>query len=625
VSEPHRILARQLRRLGIDTTAPPDPAQWAALLDRVNAAYEDADQSRYLVERSLEVSSREMRQLYDDLEASRNRQATVFETASVGLCVVDRSGVIEAVNPVAAAMMATNEECLVGRLLWEIVTIAVDRHPDDVLDAEAFEHVIMMDRPWHYDESTVSFADGTTISASCILTPMQSDLGPTGAVLVIRDTTDLRAAVDRLAWQASHDPLTGLANRKALGDILSTAIRRPSAAAGRLWVIYLDLDRFKLVNDVLGHAAGDELLLQVVQRIGSVIRPGDVLARLAGDEFVVVCEGPPDEAGAVTAAERIIEAIERPFTIRGLEAGVSASIGIAKVQPGTNPAGLLREADTAMYRAKAEGRSCVRIFDQALRKASGERLEAEADLRRLVKGPGLDCAFQAQVELATARTVGYEVLARWPEGEPRRQTPLQFIELAEEIGLISDLGRRILAQACVAMATGAVGPGMTLSINVSGRELAQRDYADRVLSSLQSFGVAASALTVEVTESVLVGDSGAVQQLARLRAAGVGVSVDDFGTGYSSLSNLRRLPVSELKLDRAFVSVIHRSPEDRALAAAVVELGHALGMVVLAEGVETATQADMLASIGCDRAQGYLFARPSAEPTPAALSAASLN
>ena len=615
----HTLLARQLTRLHLDADAPPDAAGWATLLGRVSAAYVEADQHRYLVERSLEVSSGEMRTLYEELRGSQARLEATFDSASVGLCVIDADGLIEAVNPAAEAVLGRTEESLLRVPLWAALTISAERSPEQPFDAEAYAEALAALVPWREDDAVVTCGTRSFLAA-CVLTPLMSEGGRRpGAVLVLRDVTDHKRAQAALSWQASHDTLTGLPNRARMMALLHTALTHARARPGKLCVLYIDLDRFKMVNDSLGHAVGDALLTQVVRRISDTVRGSDVVGRLAGDEFVVLCDG-IELGDAERIAERIVLDLGRPFLIDGNEVLVSGSVGLAIDTPGSTATSLLGEADQAMYRAKQSGRSCVRVFDDTLRVASERRVHLETSLRRAVHDRALGVAYQPQVAMSDGRLLGFELLARW-EVDGDAVPPLVFVPMAEELGLIHDLGAHVLDVAAAGLGGWAASvPGLTLAVNVSGRQLQNRLFCEQVSRLVVAAGVDPARLTIEVTESALLDDADVtVATLHRLRDLGVRLAIDDFGTGYSSLSFLRRLPVHEVKLDPSFVADLTPSSPGRVIVASVVRMCHALGASVVAEGVETEGQATVLRALGCDVAQGWLYGRPGTEDAARAL------
>ena len=609
----HALLTRQLARLQLDAAAPPDATRWTTLLGRVSAAYVEAEQHRYLVERSLEVSSGEMRTLYEELRASQARLEATFDSASVGLCVIDADGLIEAVNPAAEAVLGRTEESLLRVPLWAAVTISAERSPEQPFDAQAYAEALSALVPWREDDAVVT-CGARSFLAACVLTPLMSEGGRRpGAVLVLRDVTDHKRAQAALSWQASHDTLTGLPNRAKMMGLLQTALTHARSKPGKVCVLFIDLDRFKMVNDSLGHAVGDALLTQAVRRISDTVRGSDVVGRLAGDEFVVLCDR-IDLGDANRIAQRIVLELGKPFLIDGNEVLVSGSVGLAIDTPGSTAVSLLGEADQAMYRAKQSGRSCVRVFDDTLRVAGQQRLHLETSLRRAVHDHDLHVAFQPQVAMADGRLVGFELLARWDlDGTP--VPPVVFVPIAEELGLIHELGAHVLevAAASVASWAGSV-PELTLSVNVSGRQLQNRAFAEQLTRLVALVGIDPRRLTLEVTESVLLDDPEAtIAVLHRLRDLGFRLAVDDFGTGYSSLSYLRQLPVHEVKIDRGFVSDLTSSAQGQVIVESVVRMCHALGASVVAEGVETEEQAGVLRGMGCDVAQGWLYGRPGTE------------
>ena len=488
----HRTLQRQLRRLGLSADGAPAPAGWTRLLAAVSAAYQGADDDRYTLERSVEISSAEMRALHEKLNA-----------------------------------------------------------------------------------------------------------------------------------QARHDALTGLPNRLALLERLTTAQAWARRHDGAVTLLFIDLDGFKLVNDRLGHAGGDELLIGASHRIHQTVRSDDVVGRLGGDEFVVLCQSAIDPLGAVRIAERIVSSLEVPFRILGHDSVISASIGVAMMSdPAATPESLLQQADIAMYRAKELGRGRVILFDAVMQAHAAERAELETAIGRAAESGELVLHYQPIMGVADESLQGYEALVRW--NHPRRGLlgPGQFIAAAERARLISSIGDWVVAEAC-REAAGWLDPALSVAVNLTAQELAHPGVVTSVTAALARSGLAGSRLIVELTESAILPSQDAVAaHLVQLRSLGVRIAIDDFGTGYSSLSQLRDLTASILKIDRSFLADIDQDPAASAIVGAVVTMAHAVGLTVVAEGIERPAQLELARAMGCDLAQGYLLGRPgSAAQLPVARAA----
>ena len=433
---------------------------------------------------------------------------------------------------------------------------------------------------------------------------------------VVSDITERKNLEERLEHQAFHDPLTDLPNRRLFVDRLGQALGRTRRRKGRrVAVLFMDLDGFKGVNDSLGHEAGDLLLVVVAERLKRSLRPEDTLARFGGDEFVVLLEEVEGPEGAVGVAERIIEGFGRPFLLEGRELYARASIGIGIGDAWTKtPEDLLRDADTAMYRAKEKG-SGYSVFDPTMHKRALGRLELENDLRRAVEQGEFVVHYQPIVDLNILRVWGVEALVRWDHPERGLLSPSEFVPLAEETGLIVPIGRWVLEEACHRTKGWQVShPGsapLAVIVNFSAAQLRDSGCAEDIEQVLQRSGLWPGALGLDVTESAFIdtleGNAGA---LSLIKSMGVRISIDDFGTGYSSLSYLRRLPADAIKIDKSFVSGLGEHPDDTAIVRMTVELAHTLGMEVIAEGVETRAQAEILRGMGCDLAQGFLFSEP---------------
>jgi diguanylate cyclase (GGDEF)-like protein len=424
--------------------------------------------------------------------------------------------------------------------------------------------------------------------------------------------------INAMLHQAMHDALTGLPNRALFHDRLEHALARARRRESRVAVLFADLDRFKTVNDSLGHASGDELLVAVAGRLGQCLRAGDTAARLGGDEFGILLEDIESDEEALGVAERIVDALTTPFLLQGREVFARTSIGVACGRG--RPTDLLRHADVAMYRAKDDGRGRVRLFEPSMQAAANERLEIENELQRAESRGELEVFYQPIVDLADGRPVACEALLRWRHPTKGLIGPPAFVPVAEETGLIVPIGRFVLARACRDLAAWRESLGerapRAVTVNLSARQLEEPDLVDDVAGALAETGLEPRRLVLEITETVLMRDTEqTIARLEELKAAGVQLAVDDFGTGYSSLRYLRRFPIDVLKLARPFIECLDTADEEgRALARTIIDLGTSLGLQVIAEGIETDGQLAGLQELGCGLGQGFLFARPLEHP-----------
>ncbi|HET8629755.1 MAG TPA: EAL domain-containing protein [Thermomicrobiales bacterium] len=548
------------------------------------------------------------------LAASEERFRALVQHASDLIRVVDAAGIIRYASPAIARVLGYTPAEVVGRRGFEWV------HPDDAPRVARF-HARVLESPGLAPpiEVRLRHRDGSWRRFEVIATNLLHEPSVGGIVLNARDITERTRLEAQLRHQAFHDALTGLANRALFVDRLGHALARAGRHGERIAVLYVDLDRFKVVNDSLGHPAGDALLGEVAQRLRRCLRAEDTLARLGGDEFTILVEELADGSQAARIAGRIAEEFAAPCAVAGQEVFVAASVGIALNTPDHAGAeDLLRDADIALYRAKRAGGASYALFDPSMNAAARERLALESELHRAV-GPG-ECRefrlhYQPLVELATGRVAGLEALVRWQLPARGLVPPAAFIPLAEETGLIVPLGSWVLREACRQgvcwRAAGPDGRPLAVSVNLSARQILHRGLVAEVAAALAETGLPPAALTLEITETTLMVEAEATRAtLADLRALGVRLAIDDFGTGYSSLAYLKRFPVDTLKLDKAFVAGVAAGAEDTAIVAAVVALARALGCAVTAEGVETAEAAAHLRRLGCALGQGYHFARP---------------
>lgn len=435
---------------------------------------------------------------------------------------------------------------------------------------------------------------------------------------ISRDITDRKKAECELAWQATHDALTGLPNRRCFESLLDTSLASARVRCAGLGVFYFDLDGFKLINDTLGHAAGNILLKQLVQRMGESMREGDTLARMGGDEFTLIAPAVDDEDSACAVALRLLACLQESFFVEGHELSVTASLGVSLYpKDGHDAATLLQHADAAMYEAKHKGKNRTQLFNVSMNDAVRERLELENQLRRALARQEFTLHYQPEFSLATGQVVRYEALLRWNNAVLGDVPPAKFIPVAEETGLIVNIGAWVLDEAC-RQCRALVDQGATsgVSVNVSGVQFCRSDFVEQVFDTLARTNLPPHFLELELTETVIMHSiDDASETIARLQASGISISIDDFGTGYSSLSYLQKLRIDSLKIDRSFIRDIPADQNAVALAQALVSMARALGMKVIVEGVETSAQLEAARAMGCDTAQGYYLGRP-APPHP---------
>lgn len=454
-----------------------------------------------------------------------------------------------------------------------------------------------------------------------VLTRGQATRDPAGvAVRMAGSQTDISARIhaeERLKHGALHDSLTELPNRTLFMDHLRSAISRAQRNEGsRFAVYYMDLDRFKIINDGMGHLAGDQLLVEVGRRLRSCLRDSDMLARLGGDEYAILAEGVVSGPEALAFANRFLAQFAAPFSIEGRDVFTSGSIGIALSNPSyDNPAEMVRDADTAMYHAKSRGRSMAAIFDPSMRSQARRLLDLETGLRQAVEASRLSVNYQPIVSLTTRRVAGFEALVRWLHPKWGYVSPVEFIPVAEECGLIHPVGRFVLREACrklkVLQTRYPSRPPLTMSVNLSGVQFLRPDLLNQIDMVMREFGLDPRDLHLEITESVIIENAEyARQMIDQIRAQNVRLSIDDFGTGYSSMANLKKLPIHTVKIDQSFVKKMKEDDESLEIVRATISMAHNLGMSVIAEGVENPDEVKILSAMKCEFGQGYLFAKP---------------
>ena len=540
------------------------------------------------------------------LRAAQEQFQSAFKHASIGMAVVDADGVLVEVNRSLGRIVGVAPSSLVGTAAVDLV------HPDD-RDAVLAAIAGAQSGGGHRLHARLVHGSGEPRWGLVACSRLSNGPGQRAqAVLQVEDVTDRRRFEEQLAYQAGHDALTGLPNRHQLIERLAQALGEPVTSAA---VLFVDLDRFKVVNDARGHSAGDELLVQVAHRLADLVRPGDVVARLGGDEFVVLCHDVAAVSDVRAVAQRIIEVIRRPFVIDGERFFVDASVGIAVPGPDDTPETLLRDADTAMYLAKQSGGGQCEVFAPSMRAAALRRHELEDAMRTALERREFELYYQPSVDLRTGEVCAVEALLRWRHPVRGFLPPGEFVPVAEETDLIVDIGAWVLREAMEQSVRWSdvlpAGRRPEIGVNVSRRQLARVGFVDTVAALLTETSAAPSSICLEITETALAGSvEPIVDVLQSLRRLGVRLAIDDFGTGHASLTYLSRFPVDILKIDRSFITGLGKGAGSEAIVSSVNAMSHAFGLTVIAEGVETDEQLRILREVGCDIAQGYLFARP---------------
>jgi len=550
-------------------------------------------------------------ELYQQVHFERERLSSITLNIGEGVCAIDADGKLTFVNRAADDMV---------KLPSPNITID-DPVSDGILTAPDFllvpaREAMRTGRTIREDDARFPGKNGCTIPVAYTASAVMSDGAPPGAVIAFRDITERKAFEDELHHHAFYDSLTGLANRRLLVERLDQALRRSALDRKTHALIFVDVDRFKSINDSLGHVTGDEFLVAIGTRMKGVVRSHDLLARFGGDEFVVLLEDVAGVDVAVAAARRICAAVDQPMVLPlGYELVASVSVGIALTEPGKTADDVLRNADVAMYDAKIKGGGGIyKVFDQAsMGSRSSERLQIEADLRKGLERDELEVYYQPFYSLDGQHIVGAEALVRWRHPTNGLISPMRFIPMAEETGLILPLGRYVLDKACrqVRSIQDRLDVDLPISVNLSPRQFQESGLLSQVAAALDATGLPSELLIFEITETVVMEDlPGAREVMKNLNGLGVRLAIDDFGTGHSSLAYLKQFPVHEVKVDRTFVQGVAESPVDLAIVRAIIDLANAMGISAVAEGVETKDQVAGLKMLGCQVGQGFYFSRP---------------
>ena len=568
---------------------------------------------RGIVANLHDISARKEAELA--LRAAHERFRSAFENAPIGMAMSDLDGRIIRANPAFGKIVGRPATELAGVSLHDLT------HPEDrEATSAAVRRLTTQETDGYRIEKRYLHADGHEVWVSVSLSCVHNDEDPLYLIAQVEDVTERRALRERLAYAAIHDPLTQLPNRILFMDRLEVALSRAVRHDRQVAVIFLDLDRFKLVNDSMGHAAGDRLLEVVADRLRATVRPSDTVARFGGDEFIVLCEDVVGESVALGLADRLSSALANPVVLAEGEIFVSASMGVAvSREVGDSASSLLRDADTAMYRAKELGRARTEVFDQRSHAVALQQMRTRSELHRALERGEFRVFYQPIAEVGSGRLAGVEALVRWQHPERGLLHPGEFLSLAEESGLIVPIGAWVLEEACRQLVTweterrheGIGRLALGVSVNLSPRQLVEPHLVHQVADILQSTAVNPGSLWLEITEGALAGDAAqTIDVLRQLRTLGVRLSIDDFGSGYASLGYLRSFPVEALKIDRSFVDGLGRGTEDAAIVGSVVALARSLGLICIAEGVERPDQIGHLDVLGCDYVQGFLLGVP---------------
>jgi len=608
----HSLLKRQLRKLGLSTDQAPELSQWSALLERINQSYESADDGRYTLERSLSISSDEIRGLYDEkLKNSESRFKKVFQNAElIAVQGYDKNHRVNYWNPASERLYGYTADEAVGQYLEELI-----------IPADMREQVSAGIDAWlnggaaiPSSEVTLCRSDGSLVEVFSSHVLIENMNNEPEMYCIDIDITLRKQFEEKILHQAHYDSLTELPNRFLSLDRLNQLLGEAERSKDLVAVLFLDLDDFKRVNDTLGHEVGDKILIETAQRLIYGLRAGDTVGRLGGDEFIILLSGLVDPGDAQPIAENILNRFRKAFFIEGREIILGVSIGIA-IFPwdAKTPSELLRNADSAMFHAKSQGRNTYEYFTKEMNRDVSKRLAMEEQLYSALDNNEFEVYYQAKIDISSNQIMGAEALLRWNNPVLGNVSPFDFIPIAEQTGLIVPLGQFVLTEALnmTAYWHQNYDPEFNIAVNLSPRQFRDSSLVNFIETTMQQSGVASEFIELEVTEGMLMdGHNYIIETLDALNQLDITISIDDFGTGYSSLSYLQHYPFSVVKIDRSFIHEMMSNSKNRELIQAIIAMSHGLKFKVVAEGVETQEQLNHLQRLGCDYAQGYLFSKP---------------
>lgn len=617
----HKLLRRQIKR-HLQTT--PALEELTNFFNAVEQAYLQADQDRNLIERSLHLTSEELNErnnllreqiseledIHTRLEQSHSVLNAIFDATGEAIMSFDVAGHLVKCNQMALSLLSIDSVQKYQKMTYRSI-VKIYRL---LKDPTGFIHDLkkLENEPIREMFGFVSLKDGQVFEYHS--SPQVRDNKLLGRVWCFRNITELKKNEALVQYQAQHDNLTKLPNRTLLKDRLEHALAFATGTGKSVAILYIDLDHFKKVNDTSGHQAGDQLLIEVAKRTQSCLREQDTLSRLGGDEFVVLLENINNHSLTTNICKRIMHALKEPFSLGNMQYFISCSIGIS-IYPkdGNNPEILLRKADMGMYHAKKLGRSNFQYFDPTLEKEALHYLSVENQLRQALLRDELEVYYQPQINLHDQSFDSTEALIRWKGPDGKMIPPIEFIPIAEQTGLISNISNWVLHKTCKQIITWqkmGLNP-IKVSVNLSPKELLEHDLAARIQHILKQYNVPGHMIELEITETMFLEDITLVQDLLfQLRALDISIAIDDFGTGYSSMRYLQQLPIDTLKIDKTFILHLLENPQDAAIANSIISLGHNLRLNVIAEGVEDLATAEYLKEKGCHQAQGFYYHRP---------------